>query len=186
MLRIPGLGPKKIRALHEKLAIETLGELEYACMENHLVELPGFGARTQQKILTGIGHLKRYKERHLYSEALIAAEELLGMLRSAPGVLSASLAGSIRRGNETVKDIDLLAATAEPEALSHWFAGLPDVESITGRGDTKVSVVLKSRDQRRSANRLPAGIPLRPAPLHGKQGAQRGHAGPGETAAASR
>ncbi len=54
MLRIPGLGPKKIRALHEKLAIETLGELEYACMENHLVELPGFGARTQQKILTGI------------------------------------------------------------------------------------------------------------------------------------
>ena len=54
MLRIPGLGPKKIRALHEKLAVETLGELEYACMENRLVELPGFGARTQQKILTGI------------------------------------------------------------------------------------------------------------------------------------
>jgi DNA polymerase (family 10) len=144
MLRIPGLGPKKIRALHEKLAIETLGELEYACMENRLVELAGFGARTQQKILTGIEHLKRYKERHLYSEVLIAAEELLGMLRSAHGVLSASLAGSIRRGNETVKDIDLLAATGKPEALSHWFADLPGVESVTGRGDTKVSVVLKS------------------------------------------
>ena len=144
MLRIPGLGPRKIRALHEKLAIETLGELEYACMENRLVELPGFGARTQQKILTGIEHLKRYKERHLYSEALIPAEELLKMLRGAPGVLSASLAGSIRRGNETVKDIDLLAAAGNPEPLSHWFAGLPDVESVTGRGDTKVSVVLES------------------------------------------
>ena len=144
MLRIPGLGPKKIRALHEKLAIETLGELEYACMENRLVELPGFGARTQQKILTGIEHLKRYKERHLYSEALIPAEKLLGMLLGAPGVLTASLAGSIRRGNETVKDIDLLAATGKPEPLSHWFAGLPDVESVTGRGDTKVSVVLRS------------------------------------------
>ena len=70
MLRIPGLGPKKIRALHEKLSIETLGELEYACLENRLVELPGFGARTQQKILTGIERLKRYKERHLCSDAL--------------------------------------------------------------------------------------------------------------------
>ncbi len=144
MLRIPGLGPKKIRALHEKLAIETLGELEYACMENRLVELPGFGEKTQQKIFTGIEHLKRYKERHLYSEALIAAEVLLGMLKGAPGVLSASLAGSIRRGNETVKDIDLLAAAGKPEALSQWFAALPDVENIIARGDTKVSVFLKA------------------------------------------
>jgi len=144
MLRIPGLGPKKIRSLHEKLAIETLGELEYACMENRLVELPGFGEKTQQKILTGIGHLKRYKERHLYSEALIPAEELLGMLRGAPGVLSASLAGSIRRGNETVKDIDLLAAAGKPEALSQWFAALPDVENIIARGDRSVRVFLKA------------------------------------------
>jgi DNA polymerase (family X) len=144
MLRIPGLGPKKIRALHEKLAVETLGELEYACTENRLVELPGFGARTQQKILTGIDRLKRYMERHLYSEALAAAEELLAALRSRKGVLSASLAGSIRRCNETVKDIDLLAATIEPEALSEWFAGLPGVECIIARGDTKVSVGLES------------------------------------------
>jgi DNA polymerase (family 10) len=144
MLRIPGLGPKKIRALHEKLAVETLGEIEYACMENRLVELPGFGEKTQQKILAGIEHLKRYKERHLYSEALIPAKKLLSMLRSAPGVLSASLAGSLRRGNETVKDIDLLAATDKPDALSKWFAALPDVESITARGDTKVSVFLKA------------------------------------------
>jgi DNA polymerase (family 10) len=144
MLRIPGLGPKKIRALHEKLAIESLGELEYACMENRLVELPGFGDKTQRKILTGIEHLKRYKERHLYSEAFIPAEELLGMLKGAPGVLSASLAGSLRRGNETVKDIDILAAADKPEALSQWFAGLPDVESIIARGDRSVRVFLKA------------------------------------------
>ena len=84
MLRIPGLGPKKIRALHEKLAIETLGELEYACMENRLVELPGFGEKTQQKILTGIEHLKRYKERHLYSEALIARGGAAGNAQGSP------------------------------------------------------------------------------------------------------
>lgn len=144
MLRIPGLGPRKIRALHEKLAIETLGELEYACMENRLVELPGFGARTQQKILTGIEHLKRYKERHLSSEALEAAEPLLAKLLAHPGVVEASLAGSLRRGNETVKDIDLVAASDDPEALSQWFASLGDVESVVARGDTKVSVFLKS------------------------------------------
>ena len=144
MLRIPGLGPKKIRSLYEKLGISTLGELEYACLENRLVELPGFGARTQQKILTGIERLKRYKERHLCSEALEAAEPLLAKLRGHPGVLSASLAGSLRRGNETVKDIDLVAAADDPEALSEWFASLPDAESVIARGGTKVSVFLKA------------------------------------------
>ena len=144
MLRIPGLGPKKIRALHAKLSIETLGELEYACLENRLVELPGFGARTQQKILSGIEQLKRYKERHLCSEALEAAVPLLGKLQGHPGVVSASLAGSLRRGNETVKDIDLLAATGDPAALSAWFASLPEAESVIARGNTKVSVFLKA------------------------------------------
>jgi len=144
MLRIPGLGPKKIRALHEKLSIETLGELEYACMENRLVELPGFGARTQEKILTGIEHLKRYKERRLCSEALAAAEPLLAKLQGHPGVVEASMAGSLRRGNETVKDIDLVAAANDPEALSSWFASQPDVESVIARGGTKVSVFLKA------------------------------------------
>ena len=144
MLRIPGLGPKKIRALHEKLSIETLGELEYACMENRLVELPGFGARTQEKILAGIEHLKRYRERRLCSEALAAAEPLLAKLQGHPGVVEASMAGSLRRGNETVKDIDLVAAANDPEALSSWFASQPDVESVIARGGTKVSVSLKA------------------------------------------
>jgi DNA polymerase (family 10) len=144
MLRIPGLGPRKIRTLHEKLDISTLGELEYACLENRLVELPGFGARTQQRILTGIEHLKRYRERRLCSEALEAAEPLLAKLRGRAGVVAASLAGSLRRGNETVKDIDLVAASDDPEALSQWFASLPDAESVIARGSTKVSVFLKA------------------------------------------
>ena len=144
MLRIPGLGPRKIRALHEQLDISTLGELEYACLENRLVELPGFGARTQQKILTGIEYLKRYRERRLCSEALEAAEPLLAKLRGRAGVVAASLAGSLRRGNETVKDIDLVAASDDPEALSQWFASLPDAESVIARGSTKVSVFLKA------------------------------------------
>ena len=106
-------------------------------------ELPGFGAKTQQKILTGIGHLKRYKERHLYSEALIAAEALLGRLRGVPGALREP-GGPIRRGNETVKDIDTSRRYGRAGGPLSWFAALPHVERRR-RGDTKVSVFLKAR-----------------------------------------
>ena len=67
MLKIPGLGPKKIHILYEKLGIQTIGELEYACQENRLLDLPGFGSKTQQKILAGIDALKHYRERRLYT-----------------------------------------------------------------------------------------------------------------------
>jgi DNA polymerase (family 10) len=76
MLRIEGLGPKKIRALYEKLHIETMGELEYACTENRLVELTGFGKKTQDKILAGIERLKRYQKRHLYADIIGEAESI--------------------------------------------------------------------------------------------------------------
>ena len=144
MLRIPGLGPKKIRTLHERLGIEQIGELEYACHENRLVDLPGFGRKTQQKILAGIEHLKRYQEKRLFAEAIEEAETLLSMLLQQKGVTAASLAGSLRRRCEVVKDIDLLAATDHPQSLAESFVNLPQVESVTARGDTKVSVVLKS------------------------------------------
>ncbi|MBN1614736.1 MAG: DNA polymerase/3'-5' exonuclease PolX [Deltaproteobacteria bacterium] len=144
MLRIPGLGPKKIRTLHEKLGIEEIGELEYACHENRLVDLSGFGEKTQKKILAGIEHLKRYREKRLYAEAIEEAEALLALILQRPEATEASLAGSLRRRCEIVKDIDLLAASAQPQTLAEWFTALPQVESVTARGETKVSIVLKS------------------------------------------
>lgn len=144
MLKIPGLGTKKIRVLHERLGIESIGELEYACIENHLTDLPGFGLKTQGKILAGIEHLKRYKERHLYADVIETAENLLATLRQSRHVTSISLAGSIRRCNETVKDIDLLASSKDPMALADDFASIPEAETIIAKGDTKVSITLKS------------------------------------------
>jgi len=144
MLRIPGLGPKKIKALYDRLGIETVGELEYACHENRLTELPGFGRKTQEKILEGIGHIRRYRERRLYVEVIGEAEGLLGMLKDREDVKEVRLGGSLRRGYETVKDIDLLAATRNPGTLGDHFATLPVVESVIAKGETKVSVVLKS------------------------------------------
>ncbi len=144
MLKIHGLGPKKIRRLYEKLKIETIGELEYACTENRLVELTGFGKKTQDKILTGIERLKGYKEKHLYAEIIDEAESLLNSVRGQKDVVSASLAGSIRRCNEVIKDIDILASTKNPLNLAGFFVSLPDVQDIRVKGETMVSVVLKS------------------------------------------
>jgi DNA polymerase (family 10) len=144
MIRIQNLGPKKIRALHEKLNITTVGELEYACIENRLVGLPGFGRKTQDNILTGIELLKRYNERHLYSEIIEEAEDLLNIIHNNRYVVNACLAGSIRRLSETVKDIDIVVSTEKPLKLSDFFTALPQVAEITAKGSTKVSVLLES------------------------------------------
>jgi len=144
MLKIPGLGPKKIRALYESLGIETIGELEYACHENRLVELKGFGKKTQDKILTGIESIKRYREKRLYADVIPEARSILNALESDRRILKVSLAGSLRRGNEVVKDMDILAATEDTSSVAEQFSSLPAVASVTARGETKVSVVLKS------------------------------------------
>jgi len=144
MLKIPGLGPKKINNLYEKLGIETIGELEYACQENRLLDLPGFGSKTQQKILAGIDALKHYRERRLYGEVIAEAMDLQQFLRDQQGVIAAVIAGSLRRGNEIVKDIDLLAATDDHLPLADAFASLPQAAFVVAKGDTKVSVTLHS------------------------------------------
>ena len=144
MLRIPGLGPKKIKALYENLGIKTIGELEYACHENRLTDLKGFGKKTQENIIAGIESVKRYKEKRLYADVMPQALALLERLKSNRQISSLSLGGSLRRGNEVVKDIDILAASEEPHAVADHFGALPEVESITAKGETKVSVVLKS------------------------------------------
>lgn len=144
MLRISGLGPKKIHTLYKELGITTVGELEYACHENRLIELKGFGKKSQENILAGIEKLKAYKERRLYAEVEGQAEALLKSLKENKNISAISIAGSLRRGNETVKDIDILASSRHPEKLARAFAELDQVASVIAQGETKVSVVLKS------------------------------------------
>ncbi|MFA5182417.1 MAG: DNA polymerase/3'-5' exonuclease PolX [Syntrophales bacterium] len=144
MLKIPGLGPKKIHNLYERLGIETIGELEYACQENRLLDLPGFGSKTQKKILAGINALKHYQEHRLYAEVIAEAMDLRKFLAAQRGVVAADIAGSLRRGNEIVKDIDLLAATDDHLSLADAFASLPQAASVIAKGDTKVSITLRS------------------------------------------
>jgi DNA polymerase (family 10) len=140
LVKIPGLGPKKALQLHEQLGIDSVGELEYACRENRLVALPGFGAKTQERILAGIEYVKRFQGQFLLVDAWPLAEKIAALLGAQPGVAAAAVAGSIRRRKETVKDIDIVTAAAEPASVAAHVVALPGVEKVIGRGPTKTSV----------------------------------------------
>lgn len=143
MLEIPGLGPKKIRALHGRLGVDGIAALERACREGRVAELDGFGAKTQEKILAGIAHREAYGRRHLWWDAWEAAVPIIEGLRSLPSVARAEAAGSLRRGLETVGDLDFLIAAADPGPAVAWFTSRPEVAEVTARGETKASVRLR-------------------------------------------
>jgi DNA polymerase (family X) len=144
ILRIPGLGPKKVRVIWQQLGVSTLGELEYACHENRLAGIPGFGSKSQEKILHGLSLLKKNRERFLCDVALEEAESLLKRLGKHPAVQRMGVAGSIRRRCETSKDVDLVASSRDPSTLMQAFVSQPGVAEIVARGETKSSVRLSS------------------------------------------
>ena len=142
LLKIPGLGPKRVRELHDELGIQSLGELEYAAQSKALEDLPGFGEKLQEKVLAGIAAVKRNAERTLLSDATAAAEEALEAVRGLPGVVRASVAGSVRRRRETVGDLDLVVSTKDAGKLMEKFVGLEIATEAISRGETKTSVRL--------------------------------------------
>ncbi|WKV08332.1 DNA polymerase/3'-5' exonuclease PolX [Thermoanaerobacterium sp. CMT5567-10] len=144
MLKIPGLGPKKIKTLYDKLDIKTVGELEYACIENRLVELPGFGEKTQKKILEGIQFIKQFSGKHLFMDAYLEATSLKQYLIDSGLTIRCEIAGSLRRRKEIVKDIDILATCDNPEKLMDVFTKYEGVRDIVAKGETKTSITLKS------------------------------------------
>lgn len=144
LLSIPGLGPKKIRALQDKLGVDSIAKLKAACDEGKVAALEGFGDKSQEKLISGIRNREAYGRRHLWTVAAEAAEPLLAGLRALPGVLQAESCGSLRRRMETVGDLDFLVATAEPAPVVEWFVTRPEVQEVTARGDLKASVRLRS------------------------------------------
>jgi len=144
MMDIPALGPKKIKVLHEKLGIVNVAELEAACQAHRVRELPGFGAKTEEKLLAGIAQARDYSAQFLYAEAWAQAEEIREALRDHEDVLQLSVAGSLRRGREVVKDLDFVASSRRPEEVMDYFVSLPWVKQVTNHGTTKSSVLLKN------------------------------------------
>jgi DNA polymerase (family 10) len=144
MLEIPGLGAKKIKALHSKLGIDSIAALARACEEGLVAELEGFGEKTQAKLLAGIKNREAYGKRHLWWEAFAVAGPILQGLRSLPEVQRAEHAGSLRRKMETVGDLDFIVAASEVAPVVEWFVTRHGVKEITARGETKASVRYES------------------------------------------
>ncbi len=147
LLTIPGMGPKKVKAVWEKLDISTTGELEYACKENRLISLEGFGTKSQEKILKGIEFKKQYRDRHLISEVLGIAKTVVTTLQTSGIFLRVTIAGSLRRGKTIFKDIDIVLVPdkdAETDTINKTLLNLADknfdTDGVIGAGHTKVSI----------------------------------------------
>ncbi len=143
MMQIPGLGPKKVKALHDQLGVETVEALETACTNGQVAALEGFGEKTQAKILEGIRFQRAHSSRHLWVLAWEAAEPILSRLRDHPDVIRCAPAGSLRRCRETLGDIDFVASSRQPAVVIENFCQGPGVLQVSARGETKASVVLE-------------------------------------------
>ncbi|MEO6888720.1 MAG: DNA polymerase/3'-5' exonuclease PolX [Ktedonobacteraceae bacterium] len=148
MLRIQGLGPKRINTIYEQLQVHSIAELEQACKEDKVAHIPGFGKKTQDNILQGIAFLSQHADRFLYPVGEQEAVALREALASLPGIVRLEIGGSLRRRRETVKDIDMVASIADDAGVEvrrqimDFFTSQPAVQAVTGKGETKSSVVL--------------------------------------------
>ncbi|MCE5330088.1 type-X family DNA polymerase, partial [bacterium] len=147
MLKIPSLGPKKVKFLFENLNIGSISDLEKAISANKLIGLPNFGSRTQDNIAKGIESYKKFREFYLYADVIDEATSIINKLKLHKRITRASIAGSLRRKKETVKDIDMVAGIEEYAyslEVMDYFTTLDEVAEIVAKGDTKSSVRLNS------------------------------------------
>ena len=141
---INGLGAKKIKALHDKLGISSLAELEAAATDGRVAGLPGFGEKTAKNLLANIAQRQRNAAFYRLGDVAGPAMRLVEELRAHPAVLRASEGGSFRRRKEVVRDLDFVASTNDAEAVGEFFATRGDVVEIIAKGRTKVSVRLQN------------------------------------------
>jgi len=142
LLRVPGLGPKKIKTLHDALKVESLADLRAAAESGKIADLKGFGEKTQDKIREGITFLESAGDRVLQSKARRLVAPIVGAIRAYPGVIRAEVCGSLRRRRETIGDLDVLFSAADPAPILDHFVGLPDIAEVLAHGPTKASVRL--------------------------------------------
>jgi len=142
LLQIPGLGPKRVRALHEALDIQTLEDLDRAARQGRIRLLPGFGEKTEQRIIENIEARLNKSRRFRLDVATQYAEPLLKYLQAGQGVDAVFAAGSFRRLRDTVGDLDVLVAARDSAAATRRFTHYEEVKTVLASGDTRSSVVL--------------------------------------------
>ena len=139
-LEIPGLGGKKVKHIHDALGIETIEALKVACESGAIEALDGFGAKSAEKILSGIANREAYGKRHLWWSVQRFVQDIVKGLEAQTLVKRASVAGSFRRRLETVGDLDFIVASDTPGPIMDWFTQIEGVKEITAKGETKSSV----------------------------------------------
>lgn len=144
LLHIPGLGPKTVKTVFQKLGVTDIPSLKQAIVAGNVRKLPGFGPKKEANILAGIERFGKRPERLLLGQALPLAEALHAHIQVIPGVEKACLAGSVRRMRETVKDVDLIVATTDPVRVATAIVRLPDVAEVISHGETKVTILFDS------------------------------------------
>lgn len=153
LLRVRGIGPKKVQLFYSKLGIDSVPDLKKAAEQGKLRDLPGMGEKSERDILKALSEYDLHRERMTLFEALKQAEKLVEYLKKSPEVKRAEYAGSLRRMKETIGDIDILCAAKKHngpagkksiEAVMKHFMSYADVLNVIAKGDTKCSVVLKS------------------------------------------
>jgi len=144
MLKIPGLGPKKVAVLFEDLGIKSLAELKQAAEQGRIAEHKGFGKKTEQSILEGLGQVAEAGKRFSIADAKVEVDAILGDLLKLKSVKQGAAAGSYRRCRETVGDLDLLATSDDSAGVMDWLASHERVVKVLSGGETKQRVRLRS------------------------------------------
>jgi len=147
MLRIPGLGPKKAAVIFKELGIAKLDDLKQACEDQRVRALKGFGPKTEKIILDGIGLAATADQRVYWATADEIVQRLQEHLSTVEGISNLDIAGSYRRGKETIGDIDILMIADSPDAAMDRLGEFPEVETVILRGDTKMSIRLVNHMQ---------------------------------------
>jgi len=147
LMGIEGMGPKRAMLLYKKLKIKNIADLKKAIAAHRISKLGGFGAKSEQNILANIQMFERGHERMLLGEALPLSRELVAQLEKLKEVKQIQVGGSVRRGKETIGDIDILVTSNSPEKVIAVFTSLPEVSRALAKGPTKATVVLKNNRQ---------------------------------------
>ncbi len=140
LLRIPGMGPKKAATLYKELNITTLDELRTACEAHQVRALKGFAAKTEETIVAGMALAQTAGERMTWADADKHAQSIKAWLEQCDGIRQLEIAGSYRRGRDTIGDLDFLVVATEVEKVMDHFAKLPEAQAVIGRGPTKIAL----------------------------------------------